>query len=115
MPSLPAPPVAQPHRARPDPSVHPCPSIAQADVRLAPPGDATPIPTSVTTQQDPLQASTKTVNVELILDSSGSMGETLPSGETRMEAANGSCASHHRSPGAGRRQRRAARLWPQGG
>jgi hypothetical protein len=38
-------------------------------------------------QQDPLQASTKTVNVELILDASGSMAETLPGGETRMEAA----------------------------
>jgi Ca-activated chloride channel homolog len=38
-------------------------------------------------QQDPLQASTKTVNVELILDASGSMAETLPGGETRMETA----------------------------
>src|SRR5215213_2119961 len=38
-------------------------------------------------QQDPLQASTRTVNVELILDASGSMAETLPGGESRMEAA----------------------------
>jgi dipeptidyl aminopeptidase/acylaminoacyl peptidase len=41
----------------------------------------------VTTQADPLQATTRTVNVELILDASGSMAETLPGGETRMEAA----------------------------
>jgi hypothetical protein len=41
----------------------------------------------VTAQQDPLQASTKTVNVELILDASGSMAEVLPDGETRMAAA----------------------------
>ena len=38
-------------------------------------------------QDDPLQASTKTVNVELILDASGSMAETLPGGESRMDAA----------------------------
>jgi hypothetical protein len=38
-------------------------------------------------QDDPLQASTKTVNVELILDASGSMAELLPEGETRMAAA----------------------------
>jgi Mg-chelatase subunit ChlD len=44
-------------------------------------------PSSSLAQQDPLQASTKTVNVELILDASGSMAETLPDGETRMDAA----------------------------
>src|SRR5215216_3660790 len=38
-------------------------------------------------QDDPLQASTKTVNVELVLDASGSMAELLPEGETRMDAA----------------------------
>jgi hypothetical protein len=38
-------------------------------------------------QDDPLQASTKTVNVELIVDASGSMAELLPGGETRMDAA----------------------------
>lgn len=38
-------------------------------------------------QEDPLQATTKTVNVELILDASGSMAEALPDGETRMAAA----------------------------
>lgn len=38
-------------------------------------------------QDDPLQATSKTVNVELILDASGSMAELLPSGETRMDAA----------------------------
>jgi Ca-activated chloride channel family protein len=37
-------------------------------------------------QQNPL-ATTNTVNVELILDASGSMGEPLSSGETRMAAA----------------------------
>lgn len=41
----------------------------------------------VAAQTDPLQATTRTVNVELILDASGSMAETLPSGETRMDAA----------------------------
>jgi hypothetical protein len=43
--------------------------------------------TSGRAQQDPLQATTKTVNVELILDASGSMAEALPEGETRMDAA----------------------------
>jgi Mg-chelatase subunit ChlD len=70
------------------PAVAPPQGIAWAEPRHAPllvtpPSSAT----SVTAQQDPLQARTKTVNVELILDSSGSMGETLPGGETRMEAA----------------------------
>src|SRR5687767_1316982 len=43
--------------------------------------------TSGRAQQDPLAASTKTVNVELILDASGSMAELLPDGESRMDAA----------------------------
>src|SRR5688572_6495501 len=43
--------------------------------------------TSGRAQQDPLSASTKTVNVELILDASGSMAEVLPDGETRIAAA----------------------------
>ncbi|MBA2597589.1 MAG: VWA domain-containing protein, partial [Chloroflexia bacterium] len=43
--------------------------------------------TSSHAQDDPLQASTKTVNVELILDASGSMAEALASGETRIAAA----------------------------
>ena len=43
--------------------------------------------TSSQAQVDPLSASTKTVNVELILDASGSMAEALPEGETRMAAA----------------------------
>jgi hypothetical protein len=38
-------------------------------------------------QDDPLRAGAKTVNVELILDASGSMAELLPSGESRMAAA----------------------------
>ena len=38
-------------------------------------------------QENPLQAGTKTVNVELILDASGSMAEPLAGGETRMDAA----------------------------
>lgn len=38
-------------------------------------------------QDDPLQADTRTVNVELILDASGSMAETLPDGELRIDAA----------------------------
>jgi hypothetical protein len=48
---------------------------------------ATPGVTPGRAQDDPLQASTKTVNVELILDASGSMAELLPDGETRMAAA----------------------------
>lgn len=44
-------------------------------------------PTAGGARQDPLQASTRSVNVELILDASGSMAEPLPGGETRMEAA----------------------------
>jgi hypothetical protein len=43
--------------------------------------------TSSLAQDDPLQATTRTVNVELILDASGSMAEVLPDGETRMAAA----------------------------
>src|SRR5690242_9779939 len=38
-------------------------------------------------RQNLLQAGTKTVNVELILDASGSMAEPLPDGESRMDAA----------------------------
>jgi hypothetical protein len=47
---------------------------------------ATPGVTPTRTQEDPLSASTKTVNVELILDASGSMAEALPDGETRVAA-----------------------------
>jgi Tol biopolymer transport system component len=43
--------------------------------------------TSGRAQDDPLQATTRTVNVELILDASGSMAEVLPDGETRIAAA----------------------------
>src|SRR5688572_29691876 len=43
--------------------------------------------TSGRAQVDPLQATTRTVNVELILDASGSMAEALPDGETRIAAA----------------------------
>jgi Ca-activated chloride channel family protein len=48
---------------------------------------ATPGPTPTLAQEDLLSASTKTVNVALILDASGSMAEALPDGETRMAAA----------------------------
>src|SRR6185312_10945988 len=45
------------------------------------------VPGLTRAQDDPLQVNTKTVNVELILDASGSMAETLPGGESRMDAA----------------------------
>jgi len=38
-------------------------------------------------QDDPTQADTRTVNVELILDASGSMAQQVGNGETRMQAA----------------------------
>ncbi len=38
-------------------------------------------------QNDPTQADTRTVNVELILDASGSMAQQVGNGETRMQAA----------------------------
>ncbi len=38
-------------------------------------------------QNDPTQANTRTVNVELILDASGSMAQQVGNGETRMQAA----------------------------
>ena len=41
----------------------------------------------IANQTDPLQLDAKTVNIELVLDSSASMSERLPEGETRMEAA----------------------------
>ena len=39
------------------------------------------------TAQDPAQADTATVNIELILDASGSMAQQIGNGETRMQAA----------------------------
>src|SRR5688572_5458926 len=45
------------------------------------------VPGLTLAQDDPLQATTRTVNVELILDASGSMAEALPDGETRITAA----------------------------
>ena len=69
--------------------------------------------TSGHAQDDPLAATTKTVNVELILDASGSMAEALPEGETRMDAANRILRGVIEGlPGAVRHQRRAARLRP---
>ena len=58
---------------------------------------------------DPLDASTLTVNVELILDASGSMAELIPGSEnqSRMEAAKAAMRGRHRpDPRARRAQRR---------
>jgi len=44
-------------------------------------------PKTVAAQDDATQADTRTVNVELILDASGSMAQEVGGGETRMEAA----------------------------
>jgi ribosome maturation factor RimP len=44
-------------------------------------------PVATQAQGTPTATTAKTVNVELILDSSGSMAEQLPSGQTRIEAA----------------------------
>jgi hypothetical protein len=49
--------------------------------------DATPSTLAAATPATANQVRYKKVNVELILDSSGSMGETLPDGQTRIDAA----------------------------
>ncbi len=61
------------------------------------------------------QTATKTVNVELILDSSGSMAEQLDSGQTRIDAAKQVLTDViNELPEQPKHQRRVPRLRPQG-